>query len=125
MNLELHAPAASLSLLGLMGLIAFVRVRALMKRYGAAEVLPETTAAESQPWWTSHLDDYTKGSPPGPEVCGGEPAPCHEEYEMTAPVELWFDEVRVAVRPGSDTDARFQRFAAVLLEELRSARARS
>jgi len=43
-------------------------------------------------------------------------------YEMTAAVELWFGDSCVAVRPGSDTDARFQRFATLLLDDLRSSR---
>ena len=146
MNLEPYAPAASLLLLGLMAIIAFVRVRVLMKRYGLAELHPEEkTAVRAQPWWASHLDDYTREPPaapavreegyrsrpepraklepvPEPEPCEETVAACEVEYVMTAPVELWFGDARVAVRPGSDTDARFQRFAAVLLDELRSAR---
>jgi hypothetical protein len=150
-NLEPYAPAASLLLLGLMALVAFFRVRTLMKRYGLAELHPEeTTAVQVQPWWASHLDDYTRepsatpavreeGYRPRPEhrvkptaepVSEPEPfeealAPHEEQYVMTAPVELWFGDFRVAVRPGSDTDARFQRFAKVLLDEVRSARERA
>jgi hypothetical protein len=146
-NLEPYAPAASLLLLALIALIAFFRVRRLMKRYGLAELHPEeTTAAQVQPWWASHLDDYTREPPaaprvreegyrprpepeprwsvPTPERVAQAAAPEHE-YVMTAPVELWFGDFRVAVRPGSDTDARFQRFAKVLLDELRSARERA
>jgi hypothetical protein len=151
-NLEPYAPAASLLLLGLIALIAFFRVRALMKRYGLAELHPEeTTAVQVQPWWASHLDDYTREPPaappvrdegyrprpepeprqlrpeqgpvPDPEPVAQAAAPEHE-YVMTAPVELWFGDSRIAVRSGSDTDARFQRFAKVLLDELRSARER-
>jgi hypothetical protein len=150
-NLEPYAPAASLLLLGLMALVAFFRVRTLMKRYGLAELHPEeTVAAQVPPWWASHLDDYTRepsvapavreeGYRPRPEhrvkpkaepVPEPEPfeetlAPHEEEYVMTAPVELWFGDFRVAVRAGSDTDARFQRFAKVLLDDVRSARERA
>lgn len=42
-------------------------------------------------------------------------------FEMAAPVELWFGELRVAVRVGSNTEKRFQRYATVLLDELRRA----
>jgi hypothetical protein len=127
-NLEPYAPAASLLLLCLMGLIAFVRVRVLMKRFGASETArgprDGTGATAPQPWWATHLDDYTREPPPAPEACEGERVPCREDYEMAASVELWFGDLLVAVRPGSDTDARFQRFAAVLREELRAARER-
>lgn len=133
MNLEPYAPAASLLILGLMALVAFVRVRALMKRYGLAELHPEEKSAErAQPWWATHLDDYTRepdapepAPAPVPEPAEATPTPDERAYVMTAPVELWFGDSRVAVRPGSDTDARFQRFAKVLLDDLRSARERA
>ncbi|MDF1542598.1 MAG: hypothetical protein RQ731_00310 [Anaerosomatales bacterium] len=199
MNLETYAPAASLVLLVLVGLVAFVRVRALIKRYGLSELNPEPAeAVKAEPWWTAHLDDYTAAPPPAPVQTQDavaqrwpelkleeelqsleanlpvsevpipvprprtpvpqppipvpvppprrrrespapprpkpepEPAPVAPpatvaategpRYEMTAAVELWFGDSCVAVRPGSDTDARFQRFAAVLLDDLRSSR---
>jgi hypothetical protein len=40
---------------------------------------------------------------------------------MAASVELCFGELRVAVRAGSNTEQRFQRYAKVLLDELRQA----
>ena len=149
MNLEPYAPAASLLLLGLMALVAFARVRVLMKRHGLAELHPEQkTAGHAQPWWAAHLDDYTRepvavpaAKPqvyrpererraqvvaPRPVPEPGEALPVSDEgaYVLAAPVELWFGDSRVAVRPGSDTDARFQRFAKVLLDDLRSAHER-
>lgn len=129
MNLEPYAPALSLMLLGILGLVAFVRVRALMARSGAAP-RPDSAASVAMglsgpaaPWWESHLDDYV-GKPALviEEECPEEPEPCAHEYVMQTPVELWFGDVRVAVRPGSDTDRRFQRFAEVLFEELRASR---
>lgn len=191
MNLETYAPAASLVLLGLVGLIAFLRVRALIKRYGLSELNPEPAGAvKAEPWWTAHLDDYTHVPPPVPtlsEEAVAErwpelkleeelqsleatlpvpeepiavpepPIPVHKplprrrekppapprpepepaappveviaagepQYVMTAAVELWFGDSCVAVRPGSDTDVRFQRFAALLLDDLRCARERA
>ena len=129
MNLEPYAPALSLLLLGILGLVSFMRVRALMARFGAASVLGSAAPVATEPplpaapWWESHLDDYV-GKPALviEEECPEEPEPCAHEYVMQASVELWFGDVRVAVRSGSDTDRRFQRFAEVLFEDLRASR---
>lgn len=129
MNLEPYAPAASLLLLGILGLISFVRARALMSRLGddrarhSAAPVTTTPPGPAAPWWEAHLDDYVgKLAPTVEEECPAEPEPCVREYVMQAPVEMWFGDVRVAVRSGSDTDRRFQRFAEVLFEELRASR---
>jgi hypothetical protein len=128
-NLEPYAPAVSLLLLGILGLISFTRVRALISRFGdntmqhSAAPVTKTSPAPAAPWWESHLDDYVgKLAPVIEEECSAEPEPCVHEYVMQAPVEMWFGDVLVAVRSGSDTDRRFQRFADVLFEELRSSR---
>lgn len=129
MNLEPYAPAVSLLLLGILGLISFTRARALMARFGddtmqhSAAPATKEPPAPTAPWWESHLDDYVgKLAPVIEEECPEEPEPCVHEYVMQAPVEMWFGDVRVAVRSGSDTDRRFQRFAEVLFAELRASR---
>jgi len=40
------------------------------------------------------------------------------EFELVAPVEMWFGEARVGVKPGSKTYDRFQRIAKVLFDDL-------
>ena len=113
MNLEPYAPAVSLLLLGILGLISFARARVVIARFGdapkhqsaapAAKEIPISTA----PWWESHLDDYVgKPAPVTGEECPDEPEPCAHEYVMEAPVELWFGDVRVAVRSFSPRTAR-------------------
>jgi hypothetical protein len=126
-NLEPYAPAVSLLLLGILGLISFARARAVMSRFGDEATQHSATLDTNEPpfpaapWWEAHLDDYVgKPAPVVEEKCPEEPEPCVHEYVMQAPVELWFGDVRVAVRSGSDTDRRFQRFAEVLFEELRA-----
>lgn len=150
MNLEAYAPAVSLLLLGVMAIVAFVRVRSLIKRHGIEGRVPTQQpvahAEPPAPWWASHLDDYTREpspkaavseervraeEPPAPEEPHGsaeleerDVTPDTGEYVMLAQVELWFGDYRVAVRSGSDTDRRFRRFAEVLLEDLGSTRVR-
>jgi len=128
-NLEPYAPAVSLLLLGILGLISFARARALMARFGDAPTYRSTAPVAKEPplpatpWWESHLDDYVgKAAPVIEEARPEEPEPRVHEYVMQAPVELWFGDVQVAVRSGSDTDRRFQRFAEVLFAELRASR---
>lgn len=47
------------------------------------------------------------------------------DYRLLMPVELWFGEHRIGVRPGTPTCAAFQRFANALLAELKAARDRT
>lgn len=127
MVLEPYAPAASLLLLALMMVLAFARVRAAMKRHGVRHVAGDRRAVPDEtpaPWWVSHLDDYANRPVSQPQECVDETEPCADEYVMVAPVELWFGEQRVAVHSGSETHGRFQRFAAVLLEDLAATRVR-
>lgn len=44
---------------------------------------------------------------------------------LVAPVEMWFGEARVGVKPGSKTYDRFQRIAKVLFDDLKQARSGS
>lgn len=147
MNLEPYAPAASLLLLGMLGLISFLRARVLMRR-----MVTPVVAHEQSPWWESHLQDYVERPAPvlnapfeadvamrepaveqsptaettpepqqeAPRPVEAEPEQGVREQVLATPVELWFGDQRVAVREGSDTERRFQRFADVLFEDLRS-----
>ncbi len=47
------------------------------------------------------------------------------DHEMVAPVEMWFGDARVGVKPGSKTYDRFQRIAQVLFDDLRQAKSGS
>lgn len=42
------------------------------------------------------------------------------EHELVAPVEMWFGDARVGVKPGSKTYDRFQRIAKVLFDDLKA-----
>lgn len=52
----------------------------------------------------------------------GEPSERSAEYRLVMPVELWFGEHHVGVRPGTPTCEAFQRLANALLAELKAAR---
>jgi hypothetical protein len=41
------------------------------------------------------------------------------EHELVAPVEMWFGDDRVGVRPGTRTYDLFQKYASVLLDDLK------
>ena len=43
------------------------------------------------------------------------------EHELVAPVEMWFGDVRIGVKPGTKTYDRFQRIAQVLFDDLKKA----
>ncbi len=47
------------------------------------------------------------------------------EHELVAPVEMWFGDARVGVKPGSKTYDRFQRIAKVLFDDLRASTPRT
>ena len=181
MDLQPYAPAGSLILLAALALLAFARVRVVMKRYGDRAVAggaPVATAqprkgTEAEPWWVAHLDDYARPAPapqpeptarpqpaqamrspaeaepitpaapappPAPPLAAPQPAPARAvpstpsppvplppqpaapHYAMQAPVELWFGDARAAVKRGSKTEERFQRYAATLLQDVIRAR---
>ncbi|MBE0476025.1 MAG: hypothetical protein IBX62_02875 [Coriobacteriia bacterium] len=63
--------------------------------------------------------------PEAPPALKPEPAAADsrtEEYVMVSPVEMWFGEIRVGVRPGSKTFEEFQRLAARMLHRMPGAR---
>lgn len=53
------------------------------------------------------------------------PADKTPEHELVAPVEMWFGDARVGVRPGSTTYDLFQKYARVLLDDLKRSRTSS
>lgn len=139
------SPAFALIILAVVGVVAFVLVKARLKRYkeeaapqaepapeaAAVPVAGQPTALPAEPAPPSSAPEpaprpkvVVATVPPAPR-----PAPAAVvqvgAYKMAAPVELWFGELRVAVRAGSNTERRFQRYASVLLEELAAAEGRS
>ncbi|MBS3957655.1 MAG: hypothetical protein KGZ40_09060, partial [Clostridiales bacterium] len=60
-------------------------------------------------------------APPAPPAPSALPVP---DIELVAPVEMWFGEVRIGVKEGTKTYEQFQRYAAVLFDELAKARKR-
>jgi hypothetical protein len=51
-----------------------------------------------------------------------EPAESPDDFEMVAPVEMWFGDSRVGVKEGSKTFDQFRRYADNLLEDLRESK---
>ncbi len=51
------------------------------------------------------------------------PAHGDEQHILVSPVEMWFGDFRIGVKPGTKTFAEFQRLAGILFDDLRSARA--
>jgi DNA polymerase-3 subunit gamma/tau len=63
--------------------------------------------------------------PPPAPLAGAQPTTSPPTYAMVAPVELMFTDgpKRIGIRPGTATFLKYQRLAAVLLADLRKARA--
>lgn len=113
MSLEPYGPAAALIALAFLTVIAFVWVRALMKRMApGAKTSMVDVAAVSAP------EPVIVATALQPSV----PASHAPDYVMVSAVELWFGETRVSVRAGSKTEERFREFGDALLEELVGAR---
>ncbi len=47
------------------------------------------------------------------------------ELVLETPVEMWFGDARVGVKPGSATDERFRKYADVLFTDLNESRTRA
>jgi len=94
----------------------------------ALEPRPQVAAVarpdEPRPQVVMHVES-TPPAAPAERVAFTEPSARESagaEFELVAPVEMWFGDARVGVKPGSKTYDRFQRIAKVLFDDLQQAK---
>lgn len=89
------------------------------------QVIPAARPAEPRPAAVIHSEpveppERVAAVPSAPSMSADRLA-ASEQLILVAPVEMWFGEARVGVKPGSNTYDRFQRIAKVLFDDLKQA----
>lgn len=79
-----------------------------------------TLRVASRPVAAETAHALLESEPPAARI---QPPASDAELALVSPVEMWFGDFRIGVKPGTKTFAEFQRLAGILFDDLRAARA--